>query len=334
MSLPPIDHTAAAANDQAPLRQAEALLRQADTLARAMRLPQALEAIEQAAEIQRAAGAQDAHRRSSLLAAETARLLGQFERSRRHAGTAIEGADPDPAMAAQAHALLAAADLAQGDAAGAEVRFGRAIDAVPGATAPAWWQMRAQARLALGRAADAALDLEAAAQRCREIGDGVAERQAAVQAACAWHAAGQRDAVERVLAGTEAAAQAAGDAAALGSAAVLRATLALEAGDAAAARTRLLAAREHALAARAPETYIAAASGLAQLAEQAGDRTGAYAALATGWATVSDLLGAELARGSFEPPLRALRERWGAAAFAAARAAYEAQRRGAQPAGA
>jgi tetratricopeptide (TPR) repeat protein len=66
---------------------------------------------------------------------------------------------------------------------------------------------------------------------------------------------------------------------------------------------------------------------LARLAEHAGDDLGAYGTLATGWATVSDLLGPELARAAFEPVLREMRLRWGGERFDAARGAHEAARR-------
>ena len=89
------------------------------------------------------------------------------------------------------------------------------------------------------------------------------------------------------------------------------------------------AARALALAARAPDTYIGAAVALARLAEQAGDDTAAYGTLVTGWATVSDLLGAELARAAFEPLMREQRLRWGAERFDSARAEHEARRRAA-----
>jgi len=119
------------------IARAEALMGQADTLARTLRLREALEALEQAAQLWRTSGATAEHRRCSLLAAETARLAGQPERSRRHAIAALEGADAG--TEAQVHALLAAADMAQGDAAGAEEQFSFAISLLPGAAAPAWW---------------------------------------------------------------------------------------------------------------------------------------------------------------------------------------------------
>ena len=45
-----------------------------------------------------------------------------------------------------------------------------------------------------------------------------------------------------------------------------------------------------------------------------------------GAATMTDLLGRGLARTTFEPTLRALRDRWAAAAFDAIKAEYRAKR--------
>jgi hypothetical protein len=68
---------------------------------------------------------------------------------------------------------------------------------------------------------------------------------------------------------------------------------------------------------------------IAELAEAAGNRQEAYAALATGWATLGDLLGSDAARLSFEPKLRDARARWGPMAFDEIKKAYEALRRSA-----
>jgi hypothetical protein len=65
----------------------------------------------------------------------------------------------------------------------------------------------------------------------------------------------------------------------------------------------------------------------ARIRDQLGDRVGAYRDLARGWATVGDLLGADVAKATFEPALLELRRRWGSEAFAAAKASYETARR-------
>ena len=89
-------------------------------------------------------------------------------------------------------------------------------------------------------------------------------------------------------------------------------------------------ARQHALEATAPTQYIAAAIAILELSEATGDRLGSYAALAMGWVTLSDLMGKEVARASFEPKLVAMRQRWGASTFEDIKATYETRRRKAQ----
>jgi hypothetical protein len=101
---------------------------------------------------------------------------------------------------------------------------------------------------------------------------------------------------------------------------------ALDRRDGAAAMAAAQAARTEALAANAPTSYSGAALAIAQLAESAGDRLGAYEALAVGWVTLADLLGRDLARMTFEPKLKEMRERWGATAFDEIKKMYEAHR--------
>jgi len=316
---------ARAQGDSAAL--AQALLQHANALAQLMRLEEAVQAVDEAVALHRARGAADDERRCLLVGAEMLRLLGRTAAARERATRALSGASP--ADTAQAQALLGGIALAEGDAAAAEAAFDRALQLQPDGAAPAWWRGRAQARATLGRFADAAQDMQAAQRRCVEVGDRAAARRAAIEAATAWHSARRFDRAAHLIDDTLADAQADADHAALGALHVLRATQSLEHGDASAARTQLLAAREQALLARAPDVYISAAVALSRLADHAGDRLQAYAALATGWATVSDLLGALLAGQTFKPLLKALRERWGAADFDAARAAYEAERRSA-----
>ena len=216
----------------------------------------------------------------------------------------------------------------------------------------------ARARLAAGDLAGAAELLRAAAGAWHEIGDAAEEARCLRLAAALARHAGHRD--EAVtLAGRAvdaapgaatyreagAAALAAGDpaaavcdfAAALDAAgpeatlergyasALLAAARALDRKDPVAARMHAERARTEALAGRSATGYLAAAVALAALADAVGDRAGAYAALAVGWATLRDLVGADGARAAFQPHLLALRERWGTAAFAGVKAAYEAR---------
>jgi hypothetical protein len=105
--------------------------------------------------------------------------------------------------------------------------------------------------------------------------------------------------------------------------ALLDAARALDGGSPDEALDALRRARTLALDAVLPVEYLAAAAGIAQVSEALGDRSGAYASLATGWATVADLLGADVAQATFAPQLRDLKNRWGDAEFAAVRSRYE-----------
>lgn len=112
--------------------------------------------------------------------------------------------------------------------------------------------------------------------------------------------------------------------------ALLRARLALQQGDVAAALGAAQETRELALDAVEPVSYFAAAALLAQIHVIAGDRMAAYRALASAWATLGDLLGRDIAASWVRPLLLALAVQWGEAGFAQVKAAYDAERHAAQ----
>lgn len=95
----------------------------------------------------------------------------------------------------------------------------------------------------------------------------------------------------------------------------------------AAARTFVLSARDFALQGNAAVQYIGAAIALAEIAHQQSDYLSAYEALVTGWVTLADLMGDEVAQASFKPKLLEMRDRWGSQPFAQIKAQYEASRR-------
>ena len=308
-----------------PARLADALLRHANALATAGQLAPASLALDEALQLQRHREARDDVLRCLLLSAELLRLQGRRAEAGERAREGLAMTMPGTVDHAQAQAVVGEIALSAGDATGAERAFDSALAIAR--DAPAWWRSRARARAALGRFEEAAADLETAHDRWLVLHDDAAARRAAIEAATAWRRADRLERASQLVAATIAEARAAGDESALGALELLNATAALERRDGEAARMHAQAARTHALAARAPDTYIAAAVTLAKLAEHAGDDTGAYGTLATGWATVSDLLGPELARAAFEPGLREMRLRWGNERFDAARTAYESERR-------
>lgn len=108
---------------------------------------------------------------------------------------------------------------------------------------------------------------------------------------------------------------------------LLQSTYCLETGNIASARVIAEMARGYALQASAPVQYVGAAIAISDFANVQQDWIGAYEALAVGWVTLSDLMGAEVGEASFKPKLLELRNRWGVEKFNSIRVAYEAHRR-------
>jgi hypothetical protein len=185
----------------------------------------------------------------------------------------------------------------------------------------------AEALAAAGRFVPAADVLERAAEHAGAAGDGRLAAELLVQAATVAQRSGRRPFIERLDALARPAAEAAGHHGALAELDALAAARALDDGDAARALQLAGSARASSLVAVQPLTYAGAVLTEAGIRDKLGDRIGAYRDLARGWATVGDLLGPDVAKATFEPPLLELRRRWGPAAFDAAKASYETARR-------
>ncbi len=317
---------AARAAGDAPLL-ADNLLRHADVALRAGRWADASAAVDEATDLHHARGALLEEARCLRLAATLQRLQGHPDVAKVRAQAALQLAASDTSMGADkdiraTYAELGEIALAQSDPQAALDAFDRALADGVGAPA-AWSRGRAKAFALAGRFEAAAGDLEAAAFTLESGGDTADALRATVQAATAWQQARRFDRAQLLVDATRPRALATGDEEALAGLALLSATQALEQHDAPAARGFALAAREHALASRAATAYIGAAVALSRIDELAGNLVDAYAALATGWATTGDLIGADLARSAFEPLLQGLRDRCGEAAFSEARKAYE-----------
>ena len=304
---------------------ADALLRQADALVRAGRLAEADDAVIEASQLHRARQAGPDEARCLCLSAGLQRLQGHFDAAERRATAALALTSQAGTQAAEIHAERGQIALARGDADAAVHAFSAAIDC--GGAAPACWRGRAKAHAIAGRFAQAATDLDDAEHHHRGAGDMAGAVRAAIEAATAWQQMRCFDRAEQIVERVRPDALTSNDHEALAGLALLSTTHALETGDVAAARRHALAARQYALDSCAAAAYIGAAVALSRLDERAGDRPGAYAALATGWATLADLIGPALARSTFEPLLRDLRTRWGASAFDAARQSHEAGRK-------
>lgn len=317
---------AARAAGDAPVL-ADTLLRHADSLLHAGRWADASAAIDEATGLQQARGDTREEARCLRLAATLQRLQGHLDVAKTRAHTALQlAAGPIDVDVRAAHAELGEIALAQADPKTALEAFDLAL---MGSINPpaAWSRGRAKAQVSMGRFAAAAEDLEAAARTLQAGGHTSHALRAAVEAATAWQQARRFDRAQLLVGAARPRALATGDAEALAGLGLLSATHALEQRDGPAARRFASQAREHALASRSATPYIGAAIALSRIDELAGDLPNAYAALATGWATAGDLIGADLARSAFEPPLRGLQERCGVPAFSQARSAYERTRK-------
>jgi hypothetical protein len=290
--------------------------------------------------------------RALRLAATLARLDGDPVGARHRAVTArgLAEAAGDPRLALDALVELAEDRLANREFLAAAADFEQAavdvadrpmVDAVTGripfpdsgsgdAVLEARSGLRikqAEALAGAGRFTPAADVLEVAAGRAETAGDGWLAAGLLVQAVTVAQQGGRRPHVDRLDGRARSAAEAVTHHGALGELDVLAAARALDDGDAPRALALTGSARSHALDAVQPLTYVAAVLTAAQVRDVTGDRAGAYRELSRGWATVGDLLGAEVARATFEPALLDLKQRWGDEAFAAVKTAYETGRR-------
>jgi hypothetical protein len=295
-----------------------------------------------------AAGRHAAASQALRLSAALDRVLGDSADAVATARRAVELAGTDHALAAAALDELGEAQLNLGHALAAAEAFDRAAfraAATGQPTAPALRRKQAYALAAGGRSEDSAAVLRDLVGATGDPGERAAMLvQAAAGAAGTAGAQGLWDAARKALdevepapaAGGTATGRADGTGGSGGAGRALRADLAfvaaaraLDAGDLAGALVRVREARRHALDAVAPLAYIAAAIAESALAELAGDDVAAYGSLATGYATLGDLVGKPLSASTFESPLLALRQHWGPERFTAAKAAYEARRRAA-----
>lgn len=120
------------------------------------------------------------------------------------------------------------------------------------------------------------------------------------------------------------------DAHALADIHIVQASRAIEQHQLDSAEQLLLQARNYALQATGPLSYISAALGLAELAERREKYCLAYEVLAVGWVTLGDLTGADQAKTVFKPRLLGLRERLGHERFSKIKKDYEQKRRAAK----
>ncbi|HLL67366.1 MAG TPA: hypothetical protein VK453_16910 [Micromonosporaceae bacterium] len=253
--------------------------------------------------------------RALRLAAALDRVLGDRGDAVATAARAVELSAGDSDATRAALDELGESLLRAGQSAAAADAFGRAARHA-GAHAP---PLRRKQAFALAAAGFVEQAREALADLSDTTSSPVDRAALLVQAAAAtadhrlWHAA-------------DAAVDAAQAPALHADLAFLAAARALDVGDAGLALRQVRLARRYALEAVAPLAYVTASIAESTLSDAVNDDVAAYGSLATGYATLGDLVGRSLSALTFDGPLRELRGRWGSARFAAAKAAYEAAR--------
>lgn len=294
----------------------------------------AAQELERAAELARIEG--DAARATHCLQMASAlqRARGEGARAIASAGRAGELAGDDLRARFAASAELGEALIAAGEFERAAGAYREALHSAAEIGLPAWAQATVLRRLAeadagRGALAEAWHGYEAAAQQMVRISDALA---------AAWihleHANRAREAGETAhawaLAGRPSVHLLSGEDPHLASERhLLIARLLHEQGRFGEAIEHAGRARERALEAVAPLSYYGAAALLSQGFEAIGQRTDAYATLATAWATLGDLLGREVAESWVAPLLEACRLKWGVADFVAAKHEHDDRRRAA-----
>ncbi len=284
------------------------------------------ELLDQVAAIWRDEGNTVEEARALRLAASLARHEGRLDDAAMRATLAVTIA-PEGKPQAAAEAEQARISAAEGNLALAVAAWQRAVDAAEAEELPLYLDELGQALAQSGRGDDAAAAFRRERDELAAAGQPARAARALLSGATALQTVGSLPLAETLSAEAEHAATETGDHDALAQLALLASARALEARDLDEARREAERARAESLEARSPLTYVGAAVALAGMAEAAGDRLGAYASLAKGWATLSDLLGSEQARGAFEPALLDLKARWGDEAFASVKAEYEESRR-------
>jgi tetratricopeptide (TPR) repeat protein len=315
-----------------PPEIAEALALHANALIQAGEIAAARRDLDEAAAIQAAAGRVTDEARCLQMSGALCRFQNAWDDAAARELRALELVGHKGAIAVSAYAELGEIEFARARPAESASQYRAALEASAAAGVNAsvrapLLRKRARALAAAKQYEEAVRDLESAFQILLEAGDRTNAAQALIEEATAVQQMGRFAEAEPVIRRAMDLAQTAGDHGALAEIHLLWATQALERRDAAAAMAEARAARTEALAGNAPTAYIGAAHAISQLAEAAGDRLGAYEALATGWATVAGLPHPSLARAAFEPVLKAMRERWGEAAFDQVKKNYEDARR-------
>lgn len=270
--------------------------------------------------------------RCTHMAATLCRLAGNLDDAKKCAKRAAQLVEPGTPIAISAATELGEIAILEGNGSTAVESYSKALQY--GETAnmirsarSALLRKRAIALSMIGHFRKAATDLEKAYVLLIQAGEHTTARRTLIEKATALHQSNNIIEAEQASAIAMKEAETADDQHALADLYLLQSAVFIEKRDHSAAMIVVQKARECALAAVAPLSYLSATIAISELADAAGDRLSAYEALAVGWVTLSDLGGPDIPRSTIKPKLLELQTRWGAKAFSEVKSAYETRRR-------
>lgn len=314
-----------------PSRLTQALIDHASTLSQLGYFIEARSAMDEAASLHRQMGNTSDVSTSLQYAARISRLAGDFEGAKTRMTQALQILPENHPLHIPAFIEMGEISLAMGQGIEAADHFTTAIDyarALQGDVDIKYpLDRRARAFLLAGLYNDALADLETVQRIALGDNDLKGAAKYAIEQATLLHMMGRNAESHRRSDDALTWAEETNDLYALADVSLLKTALALDDNNLETALNAALHARHYALEAVVPHFYVASSLALAELYDLVGDRFAAYEALAVGYATLHDLLGEALTKDAFDPKLLEKREQWGAEAFDAIKAEYEAMRR-------
>ncbi len=315
---------------------AKMLVTHANALLETGNIAQARLELDEAAELYRQQGLTYDEARCTHFAATLYRFSGELEEAKKRAQQALRLADeifktPNP-IAVSAATELGEIALAQQNGLAAVQSYNQAlaIGAEAGLTATAsaaLLRKRAIAQIMCKRYQDAVTDLDKAHSLLLLDQNSAEALRTLVEKAAALLQGGYMADAEKVISDTFETAKTLQNHHIQADLLLLQTTQAIELKDLKTALAKAKEARDQALQAGAPLSYISATAAIADLAEAHGDHLTAYKELVVGWSTIAEIMGSDIAKTTFEPKLLELHRKWGGEMFTQIKSSYEAKAR-------
>jgi len=309
-----------------------ALTKHADTLVKEGKLSEARSLLEEEILLHQKKMREYDEARCTQFVATLCRLEGNIDDAYKWAMRAKQLAGHSNPVIVAAETELGEISFARGDSVSAVTAFGNAINEglSAGLLPEAQAVLRRKYALALssiGNFTRAASELAIAGEQFLEAGNVTEAIRSKIEEAAALQSAGDYVFAKRIHDIAKHMAVQEEDHKAIADLHLFIATQAIQRHDLAAALDSAIEARTESLLAIAPDSYIAAACAISDLADRLGDRLVAYEALVVGWATLGDLSGNDVAKALFSPKLLALVKSWGDKEFRKIKAEYEEKRK-------